>query len=73
MSPFCPFALAEPGSICVSGKVYDEIAGKIHLAVEDLGPQQVKMCCPIKPADFRRFSVPFFCRLADMCARAGKR
>ena len=34
--------LAEPGGICVSGKVYDEISGKIDLAVEDLGPQQVK-------------------------------
>jgi len=35
-------SLAEPGGICVSGKVFDEIAGKVDLAVEDLGPQQVK-------------------------------
>ena len=35
-------SLAEPGGICVSGKVFDEIVGKIDLVVEDLGPQQVK-------------------------------
>jgi predicted ATPase/class 3 adenylate cyclase/DNA-binding CsgD family transcriptional regulator len=35
-------ALAEPGSIFVSGKVRDEIARKLDLALEDLGEREVK-------------------------------
>ena len=34
--------IAEPGGICLSGKVYDEIQGRIDLAYEDLGAQQLK-------------------------------
>jgi class 3 adenylate cyclase len=34
--------LALPGGICVSGKVYDEVAHKLELQFEDIGPQQVK-------------------------------
>ena len=33
---------AEPGGVCVSGKVHDELRGKLDLTFEDLGPQQVK-------------------------------
>ena len=33
---------AEPGGICVSGKVHDEVAGKLDLAFADLGEQSVK-------------------------------
>ncbi len=34
--------LAEPGGICLSAKVYDEVGSKLDLAFEDMGKQQVK-------------------------------
>jgi TolB-like protein len=34
--------LAEPGGICVSDRVQSDTVGKIDVAFEDLGPQQVK-------------------------------
>jgi adenylate cyclase len=34
--------IAEPGGICVSGKVHDEIRTRIGLAYEDLGDKQLK-------------------------------
>jgi adenylate cyclase len=34
--------IAEAGGICLSGKVYEEIQGRIDLACEDLGAQQLK-------------------------------
>ncbi len=34
--------LADPGGICVSGKVYEEVRDRIDLAFEDLGEQEVK-------------------------------
>jgi class 3 adenylate cyclase len=34
--------LAEPGGICVSGKVHDEVEGKIAVPMEDRGEYQVK-------------------------------
>ena len=35
-------ALAEPGGVCVSGKVYDELEGKLALPFADRGEQQLK-------------------------------
>jgi adenylate cyclase len=35
-------ALAEPGGICVSGVVHDQIRDKLDVAFEDMGEQQVK-------------------------------
>ncbi len=35
-------ALAEPGCICVSGIVHDQIVGKVDLDFVDLGPQNLK-------------------------------
>ncbi|RWK55743.1 adenylate/guanylate cyclase domain-containing protein [Mesorhizobium sp.] len=35
-------ALAEPGGICVSAKVRDETHGRLELAFEDMGEQQLK-------------------------------
>ena len=35
-------ALAEPGSICVSARVQEDAAGKLDLAFDDLGEQQLK-------------------------------
>jgi adenylate cyclase len=34
--------LAEPGGICVSARVQEDAAGKLDLAFEDLGEQQLK-------------------------------
>jgi adenylate cyclase len=35
-------ALAEPGGICVSGRVQEDARGKLDIAFEDLGDQQLK-------------------------------
>jgi adenylate cyclase len=34
--------IAEPGGICVSAKVYEEVRGKLGVEFDDLGPQQIK-------------------------------
>jgi adenylate cyclase len=34
--------LAEPGGICISRKVYEDVSGKMQLAFVDLGEQQLK-------------------------------
>jgi adenylate cyclase len=34
--------LAEPGGICVSGRVHADVAGKLDVVFEDLGDQQLK-------------------------------
>ena len=34
--------VAEPGGICVSRKVYDEVKHKLSVGFEDIGPQEVK-------------------------------
>src|SRR5262244_220833 len=34
--------LAEPGGVCVSARVQEDVAGKLDLAFEDLGEQQLK-------------------------------
>jgi adenylate cyclase len=38
--------IADPGGICISGAVYDQIEGKIDRAFEDRGEQQVKNKAP---------------------------
>lgn len=35
-------ALAEPGGVCISGKVHDEVRGKIDIGWEDIGAQKLK-------------------------------
>jgi adenylate cyclase len=35
-------AIAEPGGICLSGQVHDALRGKINVAMEDMGEQQLK-------------------------------
>src|SRR6516225_8528415 len=34
--------LAEPGGICVSGRVYEDVQGKLDINFEDAGKQQLK-------------------------------
>jgi adenylate cyclase len=42
-------ALAEPGGICVSGKVHDEVERKLDLAFEDLGAHELKnIAAPVR-------------------------
>ncbi len=35
-------ALADPGGLCVSAAVFDQVRGKVDLAWEDIGPQTLK-------------------------------
>jgi class 3 adenylate cyclase len=42
-------ALAEPGGICVSARVQEDAAGKLDLAFEDLGEQQLKNIARSEP------------------------
>ena len=35
-------AMAEPGGICVSGRVQEDTQGRVEVAFEDLGDQTVK-------------------------------
>ena len=35
-------ALAEPGGICISSKVFEEVRNKLEVGFEDLGEQEVK-------------------------------
>jgi adenylate cyclase len=35
-------ALAEPGGVCISAKVHDEVKNKLGFGYQDLGPQPVK-------------------------------
>src|SRR5262249_54865629 len=39
-------AMAEPGGLCVSGRVHDELANKLDIAFEDLGERQLKNIAP---------------------------
>ena len=42
-------SIAEPGGICISGKVHAEIAGKVEANVQDLGPQLLKnIAAPVR-------------------------
>jgi TolB-like protein/class 3 adenylate cyclase len=57
-------ALAEPGGICISGRVHEDAAGKIALDAQDIGEQSLKnIARPVRayrvslgsaPADHRR-------------------
>ena len=52
-------ALAEPGGICVSGTVQDQIGTKLAVGFVDLGPQQVKnITQPIKAYRIRDETSP---------------
>jgi adenylate cyclase len=48
--------LAEPGGICISGAAFDAIGGKLDLAFEDCGEQQVKNIA--KPLRVYRLRTP---------------
>ena len=46
--------IADPGGICVSGKVFDELQGKLGLSFEDRGEQRLKnIARPVRVYAFR--------------------
>jgi adenylate cyclase len=50
--------IAEPGGICISSKVYDEISGRIDLACQDIGEQQLKnIARPVRAYQVRLNSI----------------
>jgi class 3 adenylate cyclase len=51
-------ALAEPGSIYVSGIVHDQVADKVEFAFEDLGPKELKNIRDRRPGDIDADLVP---------------
>jgi adenylate cyclase len=59
-------ALAEPGGICVSGTVQDQIGTKLPVEFMDLGPQQVKnITQPIKAYRIRDETLPSAAPVVD--------
>ena len=47
-------SLAEPGGICISAKVHDEVRGKLPATFEDMGEQTVKnISRPVRAYRFR--------------------
>ena len=62
-------ALAEPGTICISGAVHDRIVGKIDFDLVDLGPQDLKNI--IRPINVYRIDVDVAMRLVA-AASAGR-
>ncbi|MHC4067932.1 MAG: adenylate/guanylate cyclase domain-containing protein [Planctomycetota bacterium] len=50
--------LAEPGGICISAKVYDEVKNKLALGYEDLGEQEVKNVGDRRRAPARTWRCP---------------
>ena len=60
--------LAEPGGICISSKVYEEVRGKLDLEFEDLGEHKVKNI----PEPVRVFSVQLDERPAQSLPRSSR-
>jgi adenylate cyclase len=59
-------ALAEPGGICVSGTVRDQIGTKLPVSFTDLGEQQVKnIAQPIKAYRIRGETSPTVTQISD--------
>jgi TolB-like protein len=52
--------LAEPGGICISGKVHDEVRGKIDCGFEERGEQTLKnIAVPVRAFEVRAEKRPF--------------
>ena len=50
--------IAEAGGICISSKVYEEISGRIELAFQDIGEQQLKnIARPVRAYQIRLDSI----------------
>jgi adenylate cyclase len=60
-------SIAEAGGICLSGKVYEEIQGRIDLACEDMGSQQLKNI--VRPVRVYRIDLPELAGAKPQAAR----
>ena len=61
-------SIAEPGSICISGSVYDQIAGKLSMGFTDIGEQTLKNI----PRPVRAFRVAGALAPAQQAAQASR-
>jgi len=62
--------IAEPGGICISSSVYDQIAGKLNMGFVDLGEQSLKnITRPIRVYQFDRFGAAGGVRRAQASRR----
>ncbi len=51
--------LAEPGGVCVSGSVHEQVRNKIEVRFDDLGPRKVKnIGAPVRAYQISLFDVP---------------
>src|SRR5213076_702715 len=58
--------IAEPGGICLSSKVYEDVRGKVQLAYEDIGEQQLKnIAQPVRAYRVRAADEPKHLALPD--------
>lgn len=60
--------LAEPGGICVSSQIHEQVRNRIHLDFHDLGPQSVKNI----PAPVHAYSVALDAALAESSTVPGR-
>src|SRR5205085_283581 len=59
-------SIAEPGGICLSSKVYEDVRGKVHLAYEDIGEQHLKnISQPVRAYRVRTAGEPKHLALPD--------
>src|SRR6266849_4681995 len=63
-------ALAEPGGICVSARVQEDAAGKLDLAFEDLGEQNLKNIA--RPVRVYRVTLTRLAALGTLSRNAGE-
>ena len=62
--------MAEPGGICVSSRVQEDAEGKLDIAFEDLGEQQLKnIARPVRVYRVRLDGAPVKMRTALAAAR----
>src|SRR5258708_25830353 len=65
--------LAEPGGICISSSVYDQITGKLDLGFQDIGEQALKnISRPIRVYRVSGTGVPRPAPIAPRARRGGK-
>jgi class 3 adenylate cyclase len=65
-------SIAEPGGICISSSVYDQISGKINLGFADLGEQNLKnITRPIHVYQLTGASAPIKARAVNATRKRG--
>ncbi|MCG6873826.1 MAG: hypothetical protein LJE97_01920 [Betaproteobacteria bacterium] len=65
-------SIAEPGGICISSSVYDQITGKLNLGLEDIGEQNLKnISRPIRVYRIAGTGAPTRARPTQRAGRSG--